>query len=163
MGPVAQGNKGEEALRYMDKFTYDLKMQLDKNHTLYSDMLDLMTDCIAAGYSTFGLVNRQYLNNSDSSSKEWDRVSGLVLIDSEEEVQHTVTYETVHKGLTLMLADDGTLQENGSVLMFAPSTGDTPRVCATLLIIGTDDCGTIDAGDADAIIQLGLFGEVRYG
>jgi hypothetical protein len=41
--------------------------------------------------------------------------------------------------------------------------GEPTELVALKLLTGEYDAGTIDAGDADCIVQLGLFGEVRYG
>lgn len=143
-----------------EQFKYTAEITDDKTHELYPDILDLWVDEIAHGYSGFEFVHQETVQRGD------DVTTVYVTVKDDENVTHKVTYETVAKGLQLMLNDDtpgrGRPGSGKQAKTFYPSTGSSPRTQALLLLVGEDDCGDIDAGDADCIVQLGIFGTLRY-
>lgn len=143
-----------------DQFEYNVKVTDDKTHELYPDILDLWMDEIACGYTSFEFVHQETAQVGD------EVITRHIVVKDDEGTTHKVTYETVAKGLQLMLNDDtpgrGKPGSGKQAKTFYPSTGSSPRTQALLLLVGEDDCGDIDAGDADCIVQLGVFGELRY-
>lgn len=143
-----------------EQFKYNVEITDDKTHELYPDMLDLWIDEIANGYSGFEFVHQETVQKGDNV------ITLSVTVKDDEGTKHRVTYETVAKGLQLMLNDDtpgrGKPGSGQQAKTFYPSTGSSPRSQALLLLVGEDDCGDIDAGDADCVIQLGIFGTLRY-
>ena len=69
--------------------------------------------------------------------------------DGDEQKPHTIDRSVIAKGYRLATTD--------WKHRIAWSTSDPP------LVVGPDTDWDFDAGDADAIVQLGLFGEVVYG
>lgn len=144
-----------------EQFKYTItEITDDKTHELYSDILDLWIDEIAGGYSGFEFVHQETTQRGD------DVVTVHVMVKDDNGETHKVTHETVAKGLQLMLNDNtpgrGQPGSGRQAKTFYPSTGASAQVQALLLIVGEDDCGDIDAGDADCIVQLGVFGTLRY-
>lgn len=138
-------------------YEYDFKVSRMSSDELYSDILGLWLDEIEAGYAGFELIR--------ADGPDSDTLTCITVKDADGET-HRVTADTVDKGLRLMLADDTpsrkTPGNGGKAKTFYPSTGDSARDCAKDLILGEQDCGDIDAGDADCIVQVGLYGELRY-
>lgn len=144
-----------------DTYKFEVTLELEKSSELLSDILDLFIDAIGCNYSTFEFVYQ---------SVDGPITTNVEVTDPEDDnKRYNATHETVFKGLTLMLADDGKPKPGaGSTAQsYVPSIDSThpspARRVAIGLITGEYDAGTIDAGDADCIVQLGLLGEVRYG
>ena len=143
-----------------EQFEFDAKIKHDKTSKLWSDILDLWVDEIAGGYTGFEFVHQEVVQSGD------DVTTVHIVVKDDEGKTHKATYDTVASGLRLMLADDtpgrGQPSNGRKAKTFYPSTGDSPLYCAMMLLLGESDCGDIDAGDADCIMQLGIFGELRY-
>jgi len=72
------------------------------------------------------------------------------IVDVEENKKHTINRNTIIKGLRKLLT--------GGKIGIHPV-----KVNRLVGIVMSQDAGEIDSGDADCIVQLGLFGEVIYG
>lgn len=82
---------------------------------------------------------------------------------------HTVTIDTIARGVNLIakstpnklvngLPDTNYSAEHGGIRYLSPGTRS-----AVIAASRINDAGELDASDADAIVQVALFGEVTYG
>ena len=76
--------------------------------------------------------------------------------DEDKPAKHTITVATVRKGLNLLAKGKGWHPTKPAPQWWKDKWREAYEGCAT--------CDwDYDAGDADAIVQVGLFGEVVYG
>lgn len=142
-----------------DNYEFEVRMSLAKDAEILPDILDLFMDSMEGRYSTLEFVSKTVDGTTTTSVEVTD--------PEDDDKRYIVDRDRVAQGLLMMLSDDGGEGSSpNTAKTFVPSIdSDNPapaRRVAVGLIMGEYDAGTIDAGDADCIVQLGIFGQVRY-
>ena len=120
-------------------------------------LLDIFTTALEGGIGYWSSCQEYHWSNDAMGKRlgniEADHKGFYALIaeeDGDEQIPHTIDRSVIAKGYRLATTDWRH--------RIAWSSGQEPS-----LVVGPDTDWDFDAGDADAIIQLGLFEEVRYG
>lgn len=121
----------------------------------YRDKLlhGLFTTAIEGGINYWAEVDRYHWDSTPDDKTSTDDLHGFYaqIIESEEGVVHRVDRAVMSKGYALAVG--------GHRDKIAWSTEPPPLVVTEQ----SYDDWDYDAGDADCILQLGLFGDVKYG
>ena len=112
-------------------------------------LADLLGTALEGGINYWAAIDRTEHAAAPEDVLGW-RYDSARILDREDGsdfgTMHTIDLDTVAHGLTLMAANDN------------------PRFDALRLANRTDGArGDFDAGDADAVVQLGLYEHIIYG
>jgi hypothetical protein len=108
---------------------------------------DIVITAVEGGIGYWSTVERYAFVLDEYSADNHTSATILETGDGDISVQHEVTIETIARGLARVREDHHKFG-NRSTWVAADRE---------------NDAGEFDSCDADALVQLGLFGEVRYG
>jgi hypothetical protein len=125
-------------------------MSATKTSALDQLLLDLFNTALEGGINYWSVCNVYHWCVDGNPEVEDVRGFYAEIIEDEDGTAHRIDREVMAKGYRLATTD--------WKHRISWSSGEDPK-----LVVGPETDWDFDADDADAIVQLGLFGEVVYG
>lgn len=127
--------------------TYELEVRVTKTLTA-ENLADVITAAIEGGINYWASVRVYKWENLP-----FEDVHAVIHDSQDDGKEYSVTVATIYQGLKSIL--EGSVKYN---------VGEGPSVLAMAqAFVLSGDAGDVDAGDADNIVQAGLFSELKYG
>lgn len=127
--------------------TYELEVRATMTLTA-ENLADVITTAIEGGINYWASVSVYKWENLP-----FEDVHAVIHDGKDDDKEYSVTVATIYQGLKNILEES-----------VKYNVGDGPSILAmTQVFVLSGDAGDVDAGDADNIVQAGLFSEIKYG